>query len=259
MSQPINPANLLRALRSYLNDLDKAGSGDVLLSDKALLSLKNLESITRWPSHAGEENGPATLEEIKQRLERVEGTPTLRDRMVFATGTPLSRLMFVGEAPGQEEEKQGEPFVGPAGKLLTRIIETMGMRRDEVYITNIVKFRPRVDGESQGTANRKPSPGEMRTFIPFLADEINVVKPELIIALGGTAMAGLLGIESSVSSARGTLHKFKDCPVIVTYHPSFLLRSGSNSDKRKLWEDMLFAMEHLKMPISEKQRNYFRS
>ena len=248
---------MLRALRNYLDELTKAGDSDVLLSDKALANLSNLSTVTRLPSHAGEDRASA-LEEIKQRLGRVGSVPSLRDKMVFAAGSPFARIMFVGEAPGQEEENQGEPFVGPAGKLLTRIVETMGMRRDEVYISNIVKFRPRIEGESQGTANRKPSPDEMRKFVPFLNDEINVVKPELIIALGGTAMNGLLGIESSVNSARGKLHQFQDFPVIVTYHPSFLLRSGSNSDKRKLWEDMLLAMEHLKMPISGKQRNYFR-
>lgn len=209
-----------------------------------------------------EGNKGKALADIRQRAKNCpdcKAMHTLRDTMVFATGNPDARIMFIGEAPGEEEEKQRQPFVGPAGKLLTKIIETMGIKRDDVYISNIVKFRPRIDSSRQGARNRKPSNEEIKVSVAFIRDEIRIVNPELIIALGGSAMSGLLGIESSVSSARGRLHQLGEHQVMVTYHPSFLLRSGSNADKRKLWEDMLSAMDHLKMPVSEKQRNYFRS
>jgi DNA polymerase len=177
--------------------------------------------------------------------------------MVFAVGNPDADLMFIGEAPGAEEEKQREPFVGPAGQLLTKIVQTMGLKRESVYISNIVKFRPSTGAPNQGTANRAPTSEEMEASVGFVKREIEIVQPKLIVALGGTAMTGLLGIEDGVGRARGHLHRFEGWPTIVTYHPSYLLRSGELRDKRKVWEDMLFAMEHIGMPISEKQRGYF--
>ena len=251
------PTQLLKLLSNYLHALKETGDSNVFLSNKALSNLRNLPNIIATKSDPGGDKS-AALEQIKQRISEAESTSSLRDTLVFSSGSPHSRIMFVGEAPGEEEEIKREPFVGPAGKLLTKIIQTMGMRREETYISNIVKFRPRIDGESQGSANRKPTKQEMQNFLPFLLDEIKIVKPELIFALGGTAMTGLLGIESSVNSARGRLHNFREHSVIVTYHPSFLLRSGSNSDKRKLWEDILMGMDHLSIPVSDKQRNYFK-
>ncbi len=207
------------------------------------------------------EGKAARLAAIAERAEhcaRCRGLGTLRDTMVFATGNPDADLMFVGEAPGAEEERQREPFVGPAGQLLTKIIETMGLRRQDVYISNIVKFRPKIgDGTDQGSANRPPEPEEMAAAVEYVRAEIGVVAPKLIVALGGTAMTGLLGIDGSVGRARGTVHDCGGTPAIVTYHPSYLLRSGGKSEKRKVWEDMLFAMEQLGMPISERQRRFF--
>ena len=248
---------MLKLLSNYLHTLRDTGDSTVFLSNKALSNLRNLPNFIA--SNSGQkEDKSAALEQIKQKIGEAESISTLRDNLVFSSGSPHSRIMFVGEAPGEDEEIKGEPFVGPAGKLLNKIIQTMGMRREDTYISNIVKFRPRIDGENQGSANRKPSKQEMQNFLPFLVDEIKVVEPELIFALGGTAMTGLLGMESSVASARGRLHKFREHPVIVTYHPSFLLRSGSNFDKRKLWEDILMGMDHLSMPVTDKQRNYFK-
>ena len=248
---------MLKLLSNYLNALRDTGDSNVYLSNKALSNLRNLPNIIGSKSGRSVDKS-AALEQIKQRICEAESICSLRDTLVFSSGSPHSRIMFVGEAPGEEEELKQKPFVGPAGKLLTKIIQTMGMRREETYISNIVKFRPRIDGDSQGSANRKPTKEEMQNFLPFLVDEIKIVEPDLIFALGGTAMTGLLGIESSVNGARGRLHKFREYPVIVTYHPSFLLRSGSNSDKRKLWEDILMGMEHLSIQVTDKQRNYFK-
>ncbi|MBX3741196.1 MAG: uracil-DNA glycosylase [Akkermansiaceae bacterium] len=181
---------------------------------------------------------------------------TLRDTMVFAVGNPAARLMLVGEAPGYQEEKEREPFVGPAGQKLNDILKAMGLRREEVYISNIVKFRPALP--KQTTNNRKPTPEEMASCMPFVRAEIDIIKPECIIALGGTAAEGLLGLQGAVTGMRGKWHDLGGIPARVTYHPSYLLQSGATGNaKRLLWEDMLAVMEKMGLPISEKQRGYF--
>jgi uracil-DNA glycosylase family 4 len=181
---------------------------------------------------------------------------SLRDVMVFATGNPDARVMLVGEAPGYQEEREREPFVGPAGQKLNDILKAMGISREQVYISNIVKFRPSTP--RQTTNNRKPTAEEMAACLPFVRAEIGIVKPECIIALGGTAAEGLLGLEGTVASMRGPWYYFEGTPVRVTYHPSYLLQSGgSNPVKRQVWEDMLAVMEKIGLPISEKQRGYF--
>jgi uracil-DNA glycosylase len=164
-------------------------------------------------------------------------------------------LMFVGEAPGADEDAQGEPFVGRAGQLLTKIIETMGVQRGDVYIANILKCRPDTPGQKFG--NRPPTPNEMETCLPFLREQIDIIQPRVLVALGATAVEGLLGMRSSMSRLRGMWHDFNGTPLMITYHPAYLLRSQAPSEKRKVWEDMLAIMEKLERPISEKQRNYF--
>lgn len=181
---------------------------------------------------------------------------SLRDIMVFSTGNPEARVMLVGEAPGYQEEREREPFVGPAGQKLNDILKAMGISREEVYISNIVKFRPATP--KQTTNNRKPTPEEMAACMPFVRAEIGIVKPECIIALGGTAAEGLLGLEGSVTSMRGKWHGISGTPVRVTYHPSYLLQSGGSTNvKRQVWEDMLAVMEKITLPISDKQRGFF--
>lgn len=181
---------------------------------------------------------------------------SLRTTMVFSTGNPHADLMLVGEAPGYQEERELEPFVGPAGQKLNDILKAMGLPRESVYISNIVKFRPAMPGQT--TNNRPPDSAEMASCLPFIRQEIGIVRPKCIIALGGTAAKGLLDVEDGVGKLRGKWHEFEGVPVRVTYHPSYLLRTDSGSgEKRKVWEDMLAAMELLGMPISEKQRGYF--
>jgi DNA polymerase len=181
---------------------------------------------------------------------------TLRETMVFSTGSPEARIVLVGEAPGHEEERKREPFVGPAGQKLNDILKAMGVSREEVYITNIVKFRPALAGQT--TSNRKPSPEEMAACMPFVREEIAIIRPECIVALGGTAGEGLLGLSGAVRGMREKWHAFEGIPARVTYHPSYLLQSGGNMGvKRQLWEDMLAVMEKLGMLISDKQRGFF--
>lgn len=199
------------------------------------------------------------LASLRQQAESwgpAKSLGSLRETMVFATGNPDARLMLIGEAPGYQEEREREPFVGPAGQKLNDILKAMGISREEVYISSIVKFRPSTP--KQTTNNRKPTPEEMAVCMPFVRAEIGIVKPECIIALGETAAEGLLGIAGTVASMRGPWHDFEGTPVRVTYHPSYLLQSGgSNPVKRQVWEDMLSVMEKIGLPISEKQRGYF--
>lgn len=177
-----------------------------------------------------------------------------RQNVVFGVGNIHSPLMFVGEAPGQDEDTQGEPFVGAAGQLLTRIIQTMGLSRESVYIANILKCRPDTPGQAAG--NRKPTPEEMKTCLPYLLAQIDIIRPKVIVGLGGTAVEGLLG-KTGITKLRGNWLLFRDTPFMPTYHPSYLLRNQALAEKRRVWEDMLQVMERLDMPISEKQRNYF--
>ena len=163
--------------------------------------------------------------------------------------------MFVGEAPGEDEDLKGEPFVGRAGQLLTKMIVAMGLTREQVYIGNIVKCRPDMPAGAPG--NRKPTKQEMETCVPYLRAQIEVIKPTAMVALGATAVEGLLGPVGTIGSLRGKFLEYRGTPVMPTYHPSYLLRNQSNTEKRKVWEDLLKVMERLEMPISEKQRNFF--
>ena len=178
-----------------------------------------------------------------------------RKNVVFGVGNIDAELMFVGEAPGADEDAQGEPFVGRAGELLTRIIQATGLKRGDVYIANILKCRPDTPGQSAG--NRKPTSEEMATCIPYLHEQIDLIRPRVIVALGATAVEGLLGKTIGITKLRGTWKTYRGTPLMPTYHPAYLLRNQAMSEKRKVWEDMLSVIEKLEMPISEKQRNYF--
>jgi len=199
--------------------------------------------------------------------ERVFADPVCRERLrpgkklVVGTGSLDAKLFFCGEAPGAEEELQGEPFVGPAGQLLTRMIQGMGVRREDVYIGNIMNWRPDLPTEEgrEQIGNRPPTPAELVYCLPFLRAQIEIVSPDVMIALGSTAAQGLLGAGSfkALGEVRGRWHAFAGRPVMVTYHPSYILRNGSNRSKRAIWEDLLLVMERAGLAISERQRGYF--
>src|SRR6266853_6536139 len=197
------------------------------------------------------------LAPIRERVRICTKCPHLassRTQTVFGVGNPDAELMFIGEAPGADEDKQGEPFVGRAGQLLTRIIETMGFTRGEVYIANILKCRPDMPPSASG--NRPPTAREMETCLPYLIEQIEIIEPQILVALGVTAVEGLLKVREPMGKMRGRWHSYNDIPLMITYHPSYLLRNQSPSEKRKVWEDMLQVLERLEKPISEKQRNY---
>jgi DNA polymerase len=178
-----------------------------------------------------------------------------RHTVVFGVGNPDAKLMFVGEAPGEDEDLQGEPFVGRAGQLLTKMILAMGLTREQVYIANIVKCRPDMPPGAPG--NRKPTKQEMETCVPYLRAQIDVIKPAVMVALGATAVEGLVGPIGTIGSLRGKFLEYRGTPLMPTYHPSYLLRNQSNTEKRKVWEDLLKVMERLEMPITDKQRGFF--
>lgn len=202
----------------------------------------------------------AAFAELRQRVLACTKCPHLaatRKNIVFGVGNINAELMFIGEAPGVEEDEQGEPFVGRAGELLTKIIQTMGLRRQDVYIANILKCRPDTPGQTAG--NRAPTAEEMRTCLPYLIEQIELIRPKVIVALGKTAMEGLFGKSVQITKIRGQWHQYRGIPVMPTYHPAYLLRNQAMSEKRKVWEDMLAVMDKLGLPISSKQRNYFRT
>jgi uracil-DNA glycosylase len=159
-----------------------------------------------------------------------------RSKIVFGSGNERSPLVFVGEGPGADEDEQGLPFVGRAGQLLTQMIEgTAGkegipLKRDQVYICNVVKCRP--------PGNRTPEPDEMEICGQFLFRQLMAIRPKAICALGGTAAKALLGVKEGVTKLRGNWHKWHDIPVMVTYHPSYLLRPYNQNAKREAWEDL---------------------
>ena len=158
-----------------------------------------------------------------------------RNKLVFADGDPNAQLMFVGEGPGADEDAQGLPFVGRAGQLLNNMIGAMGLKREQVYIANIVKCRP--------PQNRKPEPDEANTCMPFLERQIEIVRPRVLVALGATAATYLLGMRGSISSMRGRIHDYRGIQTVVTYHPAFLLRDPAQ--KKEAWKDLQMAMAAL--------------
>lgn len=192
--------------------------------------------------------------------EKVLSDPVCKEHLhpnkqiVFGVGNLDAKIFFCGEAPGADEETQGEPFVGKAGQLLTKIIAAMGLSREKVYIGNIMNWRPETP-----RGNRPPTETEMAYCLPYLKAQIEIVRPQVVVALGMTAVSGLLGFDPArkMGKTRGVWHTFENTDLMPTYHPSFLLQYASNQMKRLVWEDMMSVMERVGMEISEKQRGFF--
>ena len=158
-----------------------------------------------------------------------------RKTIVFGVGNPDAKLVFVGEAPGFHEDEQGEPFVGDAGALLTKMIIAMGRKREDVYICNIIKCRP--------PGNRNPEPDELAACEPFLRQQLGAIRPRAIVALGKFAAQALLRTDASISTLRGHFHEYQGIPLMPTYHPAYLLRTPTA--KRMVWDDLQLVMKHL--------------
>jgi uracil-DNA glycosylase family 4 len=199
----------------------------------------------------------AALRERAMVCVKCPNLASSRKNVVWGVGDINAPVMFVGEAPGADEDEQGEPFVGRAGQLLSKIIEAMGFSRDTVYIANILKCRPDTPGQSAG--NRPPTPEEIQRCLPYLNAQIDLIQPKAIVALGATAVAGLFGKSAPISKIRGQFMEFRGIPVMPTFHPSYLLRPNGFAAKPLVWQDMLLVLEKLGRPISEKQRGFFKA
>ncbi|NWF92006.1 MAG: uracil-DNA glycosylase [Syntrophaceae bacterium] len=202
---------------------------------------------------SGSERGDRspTLEEIRESLGNCRRCKLHRSRrtLVFGEGSSKARLMIIGEAPGYDEDVQGRPFVGRAGQLLTKILQSIHLQREEVYITNIIKCRP--------PQNRNPEPDEIRSCYPFLVQQIQAIRPQILCALGTFAAQTLLKTDSKITALRGRPYEFAGIKLMPTYHPAYLLRNPDR--KREVWEDMkqiaqwLREVDHSQAPGEERR------
>lgn len=283
-------SHLLEATLAHLQSLKEAGVREVEVDPATLQSLRASPSIrparlqrppppsapvaaTGAPAEVQSKATPrpvapaadkaSTMQALREEALGCQNCPHLvrsRTQVVFGVGTLEAELMFIGEAPGADEDRLGEPFVGRAGQLLTRIIQAMGESRETVYIANILKCRPDLPPGSRG--NRPPRADEMDTCKPYLLRQIEIIQPKVLVALGTTAVQGLLGPATRIGSVRGRWQTFQGIPLMPTFHPSYLLRAEDaadrgHSEKRKTWEDMLQVLDRLGKPISDKMRGYF--
>ena len=198
-------------------------------------SAKSLDTLEKWGNDVT--IADETLVSIRTEIGNCKRCALCEKRtsIVFGAGDPRARLVFVGEGPGFEEDKSGEPFVGAAGKLLTKIIEAINLTREKVYICNIIKCRP--------PGNRNPMPDEIKTCFPFLKRQLLVIKPDFICALGTFAAQTLLETKQPISRLRGHFHDYMGIKVMPTYHPAYLLRNANK--KRDVWEDMKMMIKEM--------------
>lgn len=249
MSQ-IELRTLLASLRGYLVELRETGVEGLMYDRESTEQAAHPEvSSTQGECVVGSDVGPGaeTVEEVRQDLGdcRRCSLGDGRTRLVFGVGNPAARLLFVGEAPGRDEDRQGMPFVGEAGQLLTRIIQAMGFKREDVYVCNVLKCRP--------PENRNPLPEEIDACRPFLLRQIKAVGPEVIVALGTFAAQTLLDAREPISMLRGQFHNYHGIPLMPTFHPAYLLRNPAM--KREVWDDMKAVMRMLGLEATEKSRS----
>lgn len=225
-------------IKALVQDFDTLGLGELILPEMP----EELPPCP-WNVRGVQDGGNAlcrreTLEEIRAELEDCHGCSLCSGRktIVFGVGNPQAEVVFVGEAPGREEDIKGEPFVGEAGRLLDRILFAMGLKRQDVYICNVEKCRP--------PGNRDPRPEEVEACEPYLKRQLAAIRPRLIVALGRFAVQTLLRDQSPVSRQRGHWREYEGIPLMPTYHPAFLLRNPAA--KREVWEDMKQIMQRLR-------------
>ena len=269
----------VQPLIKYLQQLQRKGESHVHLDENARNVLREFFLVAKgYKKHPSQEaqsdptitnnvqiKGSTSNEQIQFLASQAQHWPpakalgTLRDKPVFSGGDPNSDIMFITDAPGFNEEQKGYPFAGPAGEKLDGILKAMGLNRDQVYITHLVKFRPSMP--NQTTANRAPSEKEINTFSPFIDAEIKIVQPKVIISLGSVTSQHLLESPNDIDHLRDKFHTIPrvSVPIKVTYQPSYLLNNEAREDKRKVWEDMLAVMNQLGMPITDKQQSYFKA
>lgn len=233
----------LKSLRLELETLKLHGHKYVegCLETGWIERLKVKEQVaSKRTGEAEKDMGTESLKSIETKVKSCEKCELSKSRtnIVFGVGNKNARLMFIGEAPGAEEDKQGEPFVGRAGKLLTKMINAMGFERGDVYIANILKCRP--------PDNRNPLPAEVEKCEAYLVSQIKAIKPEVICSLGAVSSQTLLKTETAISKLRGEFHEYHGTPLLPTYHPAYLLRNPSA--KTETWKDLKLVLKKLGMP-----------
>ena len=272
MDAPDDVQQVLQSLRAYLQNLLETGIDGLPLVPVGETHKPGDTAIVEYPAEADKphcgivadiamdncvrEDTAAdmttdgcleTLDDIKIQLDNCCNCSlgASRTNLVFGTGSQKARLVFVGEAPGRDEDLQGKPFVGKAGELLTSMIGRMGLSRDDVYICNVLKCRP--------PNNRNPLPTEIESCTPYLLRQLKVIGPEVIVALGTFATQTLLATKEPISKLRGSFHDYHGIPLMPTFHPSFLLRNGPEF-RWMVWEDMVKVMNLLGLPVPELKR-----
>ncbi len=231
-----------------LEDLKRAGVTHVAVKQETLAELVGIYRRTApkpvaWAapvcSAVTADSPLAELAAQTQVCVKCRALARDRTHVVFGVGNPRAELMFIGEAPGADEDAQGEPFVGRAGQLLTKIIEAMGFERREVYIANVLKCRP--------PENRPPEPDEVAHCLPYLLRQIELIQPRVIVALGATALKALLEVNLGITKMRGNWYTFRDIPIMPTFHPAYLLRNPAA--KKEVWADMKAVLAKLGCPV----------
>lgn len=226
----------INAVHISLRQLSRYGVRGFDCSEQALATLEGLSFIQTADAKTKD-----TLDTIESDLGDCQrcGLSKTRRKIVFGAGDPGAELVFIGEGPGAEEDRSGQPFVGPAGELLTRIIAAMKLSREQVYICNVIKCRP--------PGNRNPAPEEIATCSPFLMRQLDAIAPKVICTLGSFATQMILNTQTPISRLRGRFHAYKDIKVMPTFHPAYLLRNPDQ--KRAVWDDMKKIMTLLRIPV----------
>ncbi len=245
--EAVSRQTMYRSVREYLNELEESGlDGLPETTDKNEQS----SSVEFFASPVQtSESLPYTLESLRQHIGNCQlcSLSISRKNLVFGAGNEKARLVFVGEAPGADEDRQGLPFVGEAGGILTRIIHAMGFKREEIYICNVLKCRP--------PGNRNPHKDEIASCSPLLIQQLEIIKPEVIVALGTFATQTLLDNKEPISKLRGSFHVYHGIPLMPTFHPSFLLRNRGNKQYYwDVWSDMVQVLQKLNLPVPEKNQ-----
>jgi len=253
----LTPEMIASSLKAYLIALRESGMDGIPVSlagaepPREQPSGDAAPAREQAPPQSAAAGHPESLEKIRKALgdcQRCKLGKT-RKNLVFGSGNPHARLVFVGEGPGADEDLRGEPFVGEAGQILNRIITAMGLKREDVYICNVVKCRP--------PGNRDPETDEIAACSPFLLRQLQSIGPEVIVALGKFASQTLLETKEPISRLRGKFRDFHGIPLMPTFHPSFLLRKqgeGNMDSFWQVWDDMTQVLRLLKLPVPEKGR-----
>lgn len=232
-----NLHQLINETIAALEEMKRSGVTHVEVSRETWGELGTPIATSTGPA-AASSDGATELEQLEARAKvcvKCNELAQCRHSVVFGVGSPKAEVMFVGEAPGHDEDMQGEPFVGRAGELLTKIIQAMGYKRSDVYIANVLKCRP--------PQNRTPLPDEVSNCLPYLLAQIELIQPRIIVALGATALRALLDVQLGITKMRGHWYNFRGIPIMPTFHPAYLLRNPAA--KREVWQDMLAVLEKL--------------